>query len=64
VLEDRSRKDLFAVIRQLKQEQGVAFVYISHRYAEVAEIGDRVTILRDGTNVGTYDIKDLANSTR
>jgi ribose transport system ATP-binding protein len=59
VLEDRSRKDLFAVIRQLKQEQGVAFVYISHRYAEVAEIGDRVTILRDGTNVGTYDIKDL-----
>jgi ribose transport system ATP-binding protein len=60
VLEDRSRKDLFAVIRQLKKEQGVAFVYISHRYAEVAEIGDRVTILRDGTNVGTYEIKDLA----
>jgi ribose transport system ATP-binding protein len=60
VLEDRSRKDLFQVIRQLKQEQGVAFVYISHRYAEVAEIGDRVTILRDGTNVGTYEIKDLA----
>jgi ribose transport system ATP-binding protein len=59
VLEDRSRKDLFQVIRQLKQEQGVAFVYISHRYAEVAEIGDRVTILRDGTNVGTYEIKDL-----
>ncbi len=60
VLEDRSRKDLFQVIRQLKQEQGVAFVYISHRYAEVAEISDRVTILRDGTNVGTYEIKDLA----
>src|ERR1035437_10691291 len=59
VLEDRSRKDLFQVIRQLKAD-GVAFVYISHRYAEVAEIGDRVTILRDGTNVGTYDIKDLA----
>ena len=59
VLEDQSRKDLFQVIRQLKQEQGVAFVYISHRYAEVAEIGDRVTILRDGTNVGTYEIKDL-----
>jgi ribose transport system ATP-binding protein len=59
VLEDRSRKDLFDVIRQLKAEQGVAFVYISHRYAEVAEIGDRVTILRDGTNVGTYEIKDL-----
>jgi ribose transport system ATP-binding protein len=59
VLEDRSRRDLFEVIRQLKREQEVAFVYISHRYAEVAEIGDRVTILRDGKNVGTYAIKDL-----
>jgi len=59
VLEDRSRKDLFQVIRHLKQDQGVGFVYISHRYAEVAEIGDRVTILRDGKNVGTYEIKDL-----
>ena len=60
VLEDRSRKDLFNVIRQLKTEQGVSFIYISHRYAEVAEIGDRVTILRDGKNVGTYEIKSLA----
>jgi ribose transport system ATP-binding protein len=59
VLEDRSRKDLFEVIAQLKKEQGVAFVYISHRYAEVYEVGDRVTILRDGRNVGTYDIRGL-----
>jgi ribose transport system ATP-binding protein len=59
VLEDRSRRDLFNVIRQLKTEQGVSFIYISHRYAEVAEIGDRVTILRDGRNVGTYEIKSL-----
>lgn len=59
VLEDRSRKELFDVIRKLKREQNVGFIYISHRYAEVAEIGDRVTILRDGKNVGTYTIKDL-----
>ncbi len=60
VLEDRSRQELFQVIRQLKQEQNVSFIYISHRYAEVAEIGDRVTILRDGKNVGTYNIKELS----
>lgn len=60
VLEDRSRKDFFAVIHQLKKEQGIGFVYISHRYAEVHEIGDRVTILRDGKNVGTYNIKEVA----
>jgi len=59
VLEDRSRRDLFEVIRKLKQEQGIGFIYISHRYAEVYELGDRVTILRDGKKVGTYTIKDL-----
>jgi ribose transport system ATP-binding protein len=59
VLEDRSRQDLFQVIQQLKEEQGVGFIYISHRYAEVYELGDRVTILRDGLNVGTYNIADI-----
>jgi len=59
VLEDRSRNDLFQVIHQLKEEQGVGFIYISHRYAEVYELGDRVTILRDGKNVGTFNIADI-----
>lgn len=63
VLEDRSRQDLFQVIEQLKREQNVGFIYISHRYAEVYELGDRVTILRDGKNVGTYDIEGLAFDT-
>jgi ribose transport system ATP-binding protein len=63
VLEDRSREDLFQVIEQLKKEQDVGFIYISHRYAEVYELGDRVTILRDGKNVGTYNIADLAFDT-
>jgi ribose transport system ATP-binding protein len=59
VLEDRSRKDLFQVIHQLKEEQSVGFIYISHRYAEVYELGDRVTILRDGLNTGTHNIADI-----
>jgi ribose transport system ATP-binding protein len=59
VLEDRSRRDLIQVIRRLKTEHGISFIYISHRYREVYEVGDRVTILRDGKNVGTYDIKNL-----
>ena len=60
VLEDRSRQDLFEVIRKLKNEQGVGFIYISHRYQEVYEIGDRVTILRDGHKMGTWDIDDIS----
>lgn len=62
VLEDRSRKDLFNIISQLKNEQNVGFIYISHRYAEVPEIGDRVTILRDGKNVGSYSVIELGFS--
>jgi ribose transport system ATP-binding protein len=59
VLEDRSRHDLFDVIHRLRRDHGTGFIYISHRYAEVYELGDRVTILRDGRNVGTYRIEDL-----
>ncbi|MCB8822209.1 sugar ABC transporter ATP-binding protein [Microvirga rosea] len=43
---------LFDVIRDLKQS-GVGIVYISHRLDEMAEIVDRVTILRDGRHVST-----------
>jgi ribose transport system ATP-binding protein len=63
VLEDRSRQDLFQVIEKLKTEHGIGFIYISHRYAEVYELGDRVTILRDGRNVGTFDIEDITFDT-
>ncbi|KQT57349.1 MULTISPECIES: sugar ABC transporter ATP-binding protein [unclassified Aureimonas] len=43
---------LFALIRRLKAE-GVTIVYISHRMEEVFELADRVSVLRDGTLVGT-----------
>ena len=38
---------LFAIIRSL-QRQGTAIIYISHRMAEIFEIADRVTVLKDG----------------
>ena len=43
---------LFATIRELKS-RGVAIVYISHRLDEVKALGDRATVLRDGSCVGT-----------
>jgi len=54
-LTEHEIKTLFAVIRRLK-EKGVSIVYISHRLEELFEIGDRVTILRDGKYVGTHDV--------
>ena len=51
VLAQAEIDQLFVIIRQLARDDGVAFVYISHRLREVFEISDTVTILRDGVVV-------------
>jgi ribose transport system ATP-binding protein len=48
---------LFRMIRKLKSE-GRTIIYISHRLNEVFEISDRVTVMKDGTMVGTDNIED------
>jgi ribose transport system ATP-binding protein len=48
---------LFTLIRRLRTE-GVTIVYISHRMEEVFELADRVSVLRDGTLVGTRNIAE------
>ena len=53
---------LFALIRQLRAE-GLAIIYISHRMDEVYALGDRVTVLRDGTLVGSLDKGDIRADT-
>ena len=55
VLTDVEVEKLFTVIRNLKQ-QGIAICYISHRMDEIMQIGDRVTVLRDGKLIGCHDI--------
>lgn len=42
--------NLFRIIREVTA-QGVAVIYISHRLEEIREIGDRVTVLKDGRTV-------------
>lgn len=51
-LTDTEVKKLFDTIKTLKK-QGVSFIYITHRLNEVFQVGDRVTVLRDGYTVGT-----------
>ncbi len=51
-LSSRESEKLFAIVRQLRRE-GLAIIYISHRMAEVYELSDRVSVLRDGAYVGT-----------
>ncbi|MCR4818784.1 MAG: sugar ABC transporter ATP-binding protein [Fretibacterium sp.] len=51
-------KVLFKIMRELI-DQGLSIVYISHRLEEIMEIGDHVTILRDGKYVADAEVKDV-----
>ena len=51
-ISDREIERLFDLIRKLRGER-IAIIYISHRMREVFEIGDRITVLRDGANVAS-----------
>ena len=52
----RETRALFDTIGRLKA-RGVSIIYISHRLDEIFEVGDRVTVLRDGRNAGTFDVR-------
>ena len=53
--------NLFRIIRELTA-QGIAVIYISHRLEEIREIGDRVTVLKDGrTTAANLPARDHAD---
>jgi ribose transport system ATP-binding protein len=58
-LNDRDAALLFKILRRLTA-QGVGIIYITHRMAEISEIGDRVTVLRDGHRVATLEAADTS----
>lgn len=57
-LTDTEVQHLFTIIRTLRSE-GKGIVFISHKLSEISEIGDRITIMKDGRTVGTYQVADL-----
>ncbi len=61
-LSSRETETLFRTIADLKK-RGVGVIYISHRLEEIKQIGDRVTVLRDGVNVGTLPVSGADLST-
>jgi D-xylose transport system ATP-binding protein len=48
---------LFEVIQALKSK-GTGIIFVTHKLSEIMELTDRVTILRDGKNISTYERKD------
>jgi ribose transport system ATP-binding protein len=59
VLDPPEVEALLDVVRRLKAE-GVGVIYISHRLDEIARIGDRITVLRDGKTVAANLPADTA----
>lgn len=57
-LTEREIEQLFEIIRRL-QKKGVGMVYISHRMAELSQICERVTVIRDGQYIGTRTLKEI-----
>jgi ABC-type sugar transport system ATPase subunit len=49
---------LFEQIRRLRSG-GVSIIYISHKMEEIFKISDRITVLRDGTRIGTRNAAEL-----
>lgn len=56
-LSNKEIENLFTTIKKLK-EKGISIIYISHRLEEFVQIGDRVTVMRDGKTIKTLDLKD------
>jgi len=57
-LSEKESKILLNVVKQLR-DRGVSIIYITHRLAEVFEIADRVTVLRDGCLVAVEQIQNM-----
>jgi simple sugar transport system ATP-binding protein len=53
-LDAHETEQLFTVIRKLRNE-GMAIIFITHFLNQVFEVADRITVLRNGRLVGTYE---------
>lgn len=58
VLTPQETEELFEQLMMLR-EKGHTILFISHKLKEVKQLCNRMTILRDGQTMGTYDITDL-----
>ena len=58
-LTNDQRSVMFDIIKKLKKENGTTIIYISHRLEEIMEIGDTITVLRDGQFVTTEKVSDI-----
>jgi simple sugar transport system ATP-binding protein len=57
-LDARESAELFAVMKRLRQE-GMGIIFVSHFLDQIYEVSDRITVLRDGSGIGTWETGEL-----
>lgn len=57
-LNDKEVATLYRLIDDLKR-RGTTILYISHRMKEIFDLSDRITVLRDGCKIGTYNTNEI-----
>jgi ABC-type sugar transport system ATPase subunit len=62
-LSEEDAQHLLQLINRLKKEEGVAVLYVTHRLEEIFEIGDRITVLRDGQFITTAPASEFTHDT-
>jgi len=58
-LDDNEVKQLFKIMRKFREE-GMSIIFVTHFLEQVYEVSDKVTVLRNGELVGTYDADKLS----
>ncbi len=58
-LTSRETEELYEITRTLRKK-GTSVVFISHRFEDIYQIADRVTVLRDGKSVGTWNVSEIS----
>lgn len=59
-LSKRECEELYRITEQLR-EDGKSIIFISHRLEDMYRLADTVTVFRDATYIGTWDIKEVTN---
>jgi rhamnose transport system ATP-binding protein len=60
-LGEQDVEHLFRLMTEMRA-RGTAIIYISHRFEEIFRMADRVSVLRDGSSVGTYAMSEITSA--
>lgn len=54
-------EDLYRIVEKLRDE-GVAIIFISHRFEDMYRLASRVTVFRDSQYIGSYNVDEITNA--